>query len=77
MSIESAPYYWLECNHCGAKSTEASEFSAWAEPASARAEADDSGWTAIGSGDYCPGCWHLDDADNEVINPAPIKEATP
>jgi hypothetical protein len=69
MSLKSAPYYWLECDRCGDKSTEAGDFSAWAEPQGAHDEAGNSGWTEIDGGDYCSGCWFLDDDDNEVVHP--------
>lgn len=44
MSVKSAPYYWVECDGCGAISTESSEHSAWVEAAYAIDHAMDVEW---------------------------------
>lgn len=56
MSVNSAPYYWLECDFpgCGVHSTEEGEFSAWVDSGQAREEAENSEWLCTDDGDYCP-----------------------
>ena len=56
MSIKSAPYYWVECDGCGAKSTEGGDFSAWADAATAEEDAHGSDWTEDNGKHYCDGC---------------------
>lgn len=56
MSVKSAPYYWLICDCCGAKSTEDSEHSAWSEEADALMIAEESDWMRIDGKDYCWRC---------------------
>ena len=49
MSLKSAPYYWIECDHpgCGARSTEGGDYAAWADHGAAYDEATSRDW-------YCP-----------------------
>ena len=47
MTIKSAPFYWVECDHDGCKQrtpSEGCEISAWADEDQAGAGADDDGW---------------------------------
>ena len=57
MSLKSAPYYWIECDHpgCGARSTEGGDYAAWADHGAAYDEAVNEDWhvSPSGSGDYC------------------------
>ncbi|BCW61897.1 hypothetical protein [Arthrobacter sp. StoSoilB22] len=55
MSVKSAPYYWLVCDHegCEAKSTEGGDFSAWEEEDSAWEEAMNSEWSEVAGKHYC------------------------
>ena len=57
MSAASAPFYWLVCDGCEVKSTEDSDFAAWADMSGAADEATDRGW-AVGTdeGDFCEDC---------------------
>ncbi len=48
MTLKSKPYYWLECDGCGAVSTEGGDFTAWGDSGVAEDEADGSDWR-IGS----------------------------
>ena len=56
MSLKSAPYFWIECDDCGTKSTENSEHSAWSDHGHARDEAINSDWYVEEDGDYCDEC---------------------
>lgn len=59
MTLAKAHFYWLECNQCGAKSTEHSEFAAWQQVEGAVTEAQDSEWdvpTPDGTKALCPDC---------------------
>ncbi|UOK18371.1 hypothetical protein SEA_BRUHMOMENT_55 [Arthrobacter phage BruhMoment] len=58
MSVRSAPYYWIECDHdgCTAKSTTGGDHSAWSETWMALEEADGSDWYAP-SADGKHYCW--------------------
>lgn len=56
MSIEQAPYYWLRCDHedCTAKSTQGSEFTAWADINGAIEDAEAGDWLVTDDGKhYC------------------------
>lgn len=56
MSVQSQPYYWLECDQsgCEAKSTEGGEHSAWMDEWMAEEEAFNSDWTITSDGKhYC------------------------
>ena len=73
MSIKSAPFYWLECDGCGVKSTEGSEHAAWAEEDQAINIAMDSDWATIEGCHYCEDCRfrrpveeEADDADDDA-----------
>lgn len=48
VSYESAPFWWIVCDEpeCGAKSTEGSDYVAWADKSQARDSAMDSEWAA-------------------------------
>lgn len=56
MSVKSAPYYWLECDGCGAKSTEGGDHSAWSDVNGAKEDAEGSDWSVEGGAHYCDGC---------------------
>jgi hypothetical protein len=58
MSVKSVPFCWLECDKCGAKSTEGSDYAAWADVGGAEDDARDSGWTVTSDGrHYCTEHW--------------------
>jgi len=56
VSLKSAPYYWLECDQCGVKSTDEGEFAAWSDSGTAFDNARDDEWTTDGERDHCPNC---------------------
>jgi hypothetical protein len=62
VSTASAPFYWLVCDGCGEKSTESSDYAAWADEGEAADEATGNGWaihTKRGDGevgDWCEEC---------------------
>lgn len=76
MSVKSAPYYWLECDHpgCGRKSTEGSDHSAWSEIDGAEESARDYDWFVEQDGVHfceehalariCPECGEPKPADD-------------
>ncbi len=55
MSVKSAPYYWLECDGCGAKA-DYGDFSAMSDEGSAVDCALDSEWTTDCEKHHCPRC---------------------
>jgi hypothetical protein len=56
MSLKSAPYYWVECDDCGVKSTEGGEYTAWDDAGTAEQDALDSEWIQVAGKDYCYEC---------------------
>jgi hypothetical protein len=71
VSVKSAPYYWLECDHegCGNKSTEGGEFTAWSDEDGAVQEAYDSEWFVSDDGKhYCDG--HAPEHDPDLMEEA-------
>lgn len=56
MSVKSEPYYWLECDGCGARSTAGGEYSAWSDVCGALEEAECLDWVEVGGAHYCDGC---------------------
>ena len=56
MSLQSAPFYWLICDGCGVKSTEDSDYAAWADTFGAYDNASDGDWACSDAGDFCPEC---------------------
>jgi hypothetical protein len=56
MSLKSKPYFWLECDTCGAKSTEDGDYSAWEDHGAAADEAYDRDWLSLDGKDYCDLC---------------------
>lgn len=59
MSVKSKPYYWLECDDCGVKSTEHGEYTAWVSVEDARSEAEDwdGNWVSAPDDiDWCGTC---------------------
>jgi hypothetical protein len=56
MSLQSAPYYWLECDNCHVKSTEEGEFSAWVNESSAKDMAEECEWVVESTRHLCEGC---------------------
>lgn len=78
MTIQSKPFYWLTCDApgCEAKSTDESEYAAWADHGYAESEAEDSGWTFAGGMHYCqdhviPICDECDEHDNVILESVP------
>lgn len=68
MTIKSEPFYWLECDDCGVKSTEDSDYVAWQSPDQAVDNAADSDWLITDDGKhYCYDCEpkHRPDEDAE------------
>lgn len=65
MSVKSAPYYWLECDHegCGLKSTYGGEYTAWSDESGAIEDATGSGWLIIDGKHYCDQHWREHDCD--------------
>ena len=63
MSIKSAPYYWLECDACGVKSTEDGDISAWSEVDHAFDDAGHRDWTITNDGKHY--CWQHRPKDEE------------
>jgi hypothetical protein len=49
VTIQSKPFYWLECDEpgCGCSSTEGSDYAAWAQVDGAEEEALASEWTFV------------------------------
>lgn len=56
MTTKSKPYYWLECDGCGERSTEYGPYVAWDSAGSARDEAVDGEWQCDDEGDFCCEC---------------------
>ncbi len=56
MVLKSEPFYWLECDKCGRRSTEDGEFAAWADGGQAEGDAMDSGWHVEGGRHLCEKC---------------------
>ena len=57
MSTKSAPYYWLECDDCGVRSTEDGDYMAWGTIGDAQDEAVNGEWAiGIDGKDYCDQC---------------------
>lgn len=56
MSLKSAPFYWVICDGCGAKSTEGGEYAAWESAGTAEQDALDSEWSEHKGKHYCDGC---------------------
>lgn len=76
MTVKSAPYYWLECDgeDCNRKSTEHSDYAAWADEAQAKDDArEGSDWQVKDGKHYCDQCrpsWCREcDADITAENP--------
>jgi hypothetical protein len=55
MAFQSALYYWLTCDQdtCDRRSTENSDYAAWAQPDAAVAEASESEWWTRDGKHYC------------------------
>ena len=64
MAIKSAPYYWVECDGCGARH-EDGEYSAWGDPGSAVDYAIGSDWTEKDGVHHCPACPSLHEEEYE------------
>jgi hypothetical protein len=61
--IKSAPYYWVECDKCGAR-CEYGDFSAMSDAGAAVDDAVSDDWTARGEQHHCPSCPAIGDCDN-------------
>lgn len=76
MSIKSAPYYWVECDRCGAKA-DYGDFSAMMDASQAVDLLGDDGWVTVKGKDgemhFCPSCtvWS-DDEDKFVVDTSPV-----
>jgi hypothetical protein len=55
MSVQSEPYYWLECDEpdCGVKSTKGGEYTAWSDVNGAVEDAEGCGWVIVDGKHYC------------------------
>lgn len=74
MSIHEVTYYQVKCDCCGRIETNYGDYSAWAHPDEARAEAP--GWAEISEGeDLCPECWQ--DPDNDAESDDPVRKPGP
>lgn len=58
MSLKEAPYYWYECDGCGKRSTEGSDYAAWGTIGDANDDAmNNAEWAMdIDGKDYCWTC---------------------
>lgn len=56
MSLKSAPFFWLECDDCGVKSTNCSDYVAWQDADMAEEEASCSDWYTEDGIHYCFDC---------------------
>jgi hypothetical protein len=57
MATKSAPYYWLECDQCGIKSIDDSDFGAWYDESAAIDEAREFEWLVVEGGTHlCEDC---------------------
>lgn len=63
MSLEEAPYYWVECDGCGDR-CEYGDFSAYADSGMAIDGALEADWTTDGTKHHCPSCPTLTTCDN-------------
>lgn len=73
MTIKSAPFYWITCDHDGCAGRcppEGHEYSAWSDPGQAIDCARDSEWFVEDGKHLCFDHWPHDDDDDE---PAPIE----
>lgn len=87
MALKSAPFYWLECDGCKVRSTEESDFSAWADDGMAEEEAASSDWIVeddrhlcvkCSEGLRCPDCGEpKPSADSPCPDPKCAAGATP
>lgn len=55
MTVKSAPYYWLECDHCGTPA-DYGDYSAMADEGDAIEYALESDWTTDGGKYNCRNC---------------------
>ncbi|QGJ93523.1 hypothetical protein SEA_MUFASA8_75 [Arthrobacter phage Mufasa8] len=76
MSLQQAPFYWLQCDHhgCDTKSTEDDEFAAYSDEASAREMAEGSEWHHHNGKDYCPHHADQHQPDTQPCDGCPIPE---
>jgi hypothetical protein len=56
VSIQSAPYYWVECDLCGANSMDGTEYTAWQFADQAQESAWDADWSIEGGNHVCLTC---------------------
>jgi hypothetical protein len=55
MSVQSAPYFWVVCDCCGARA-DYGEFAAWSDAGQAR-DYSESGFESVDGLDLCAACW--------------------
>jgi len=56
MSVKSAPFYWLECDGCGDKSTLDGEYAAWGDVSGAEDDARGIDWLILDDRHFCSDC---------------------
>jgi hypothetical protein len=56
MSLVSAPYWWYECDRCGASAQDGSDYSAWKDKGTADIEPEERGWWVDGEHALCDEC---------------------
>jgi hypothetical protein len=67
MSLQSKPYFWVECDgdRCTAKAPDGDEYSAYESRADAITSATDWGWALTAAGEfYCEDCTTQDHKDS-------------
>lgn len=65
--MQSAPYYWLTCDHdeCGNISTNGDDVTAWSDEASAVEMAENGDWLILDGKHYCDGHRHAYEKEEE------------
>lgn len=71
MVVKSKPYYWIECDECGASSGEIGDFAAWSDSGAAIDEAVSAEWFIGDDGEHkcyscapkCAECGYVLDSD--------------
>lgn len=71
--IISGIFYAVKCDRCGVIAGD-DEYSWLSTDSEALENAINSEWLEKDNKHYCPSCYHVDDSDNEVVNPEWPKE---